>query len=222
MQPKIGFIVPCGRDFKSHGIHTVNSILHYHSMSNTEILISSKETINNFGNVYYVPEPHSNVGAVMPINNMACIAKGKFICVLNDDNYLRDNIEHIPDFIESHNLVGLGLMPSYWKPGEYDPIPDCGINIPHNIHNMGFPIIKKEFITRNNQLFCSAFTHHYADCLLPLCLKVVYGQNQFIFDDNKTFIYFAGLKSIDRFSKNQYNSDYEIYKRILWNTYLNV
>ena len=144
----ISFIIPCGRiPFENNGKLTVDSILLHHN--NPEIIVSSKEEIN-YKNIIFLKEDENNYGTVKPINNMANIASRDFISVLNDDFYIKDNLESIIRFINTINLVGLTLMLIDWLRTGYSNIPYNnpsdnlrGPNERHttlNIPNMPFPL----------------------------------------------------------------------------------
>lgn len=210
--PLISFIIPCGRiPFYNAGRYTVDSILDNHI--DCEIVLSSKEYID-YRNCKFYQESELNVGAVEPINQMANIASGEFICLLNDDFHLKDNITPAIIHIIKHGYMGLTLMPLDWKRTGYGYIP-YNSKQQLTISNMPFPIVRKEFILKNQTLLYPAFNHHYADCALALVLKLIYHQDEIVFDNQHLYIYDnSNNKSLDYCIK--YNTkDFEIYQSFL-------
>lgn len=212
----ITFIIPCGRiPFKIAGQLTVDSILAVHP--NSEIIVTSKEKID-YKNIIYIKENESNFGAVEPINTMARAATSDFVCLLNDDFYIKDNLEPIIDEIIKDDLIGLTLMPKDWAYTGPGNIPSEVRNISLDIANMPFPIVRKNFIAKHGGLLYSRFAHHYADCALAFLLRRVYKQDKLVFDNKQ--IYAHDLKhntSLDYYTKKS-KEDYRTYQQIVFYT----
>ena len=211
----ISFIIPCGRPYNEAGIKTVESIKHHHYkiLSQIEIITCSKEEIKD-ENVKSIADASQNEGAVFPINLMAKEAKGKYICLLNDDFTITSDIESIVSEIDFSDSYCRTIMPEDWKlQDSYGVIPDTSFNPLYNINNTPFPVVTKAFIDFQGYLLHPNFKHYYSDCFLAYTLYTKYFNTHLVFNDNKLY---AKDNRLPNLPKNKHHdSDWELYKKLI-------
>lgn len=208
----ITFIIPCGRiPFANAGQKTVDSILKNHP--DAEIIVSSKEKIH-YKDIISIQERSDNIGCVKPCNIMALMARGDYICMLNDDYYLNDNsINPAIDYLLKHHLMGLTLFPCDGIGTGVGRCPFYDNKKGSWLDTVMFPVVKKEFIASYGELMFFRLKHYYGDNTISIRLWKDFNQTKFVFDNNSLYVCSSQHTKYSLF-KEQPN-EFETYKKFL-------
>ena len=166
--PDISFILPSCRPYEKFAKLMVDSI-YAHCTKTFEIIYISRTNPED-NRLFFIEEKPTNEGSVQPINEAYHYALGDFICLVNDDFVLEDDIAGDVDGMGLYEA--LSIRPSTWTNDNFGRIPDGGCpNIP-NIPMMPFPLLSKELIANllHHYLLNTRFHHHYSDCWLAFFL----------------------------------------------------
>lgn len=209
---KISFIIPCGRmPFEKSGQKTVDSILKHHP--DEEIIVSSKEKIH-YKNIISIQEREDNIGCVGPCNAMAGIARGDFICMINDDYYLSDNsIYPVIEYLQNKKLMGLTLLPYDGRETGVGKCPFYDNKVSSWLDTIMFPVVSRYFIKNHGELMYYRLKHYYGDNTISIRLWKDYNQTEFVYNNDK--IYVHSMPQIANSLFTEQSNEFKIYQQFL-------